>query len=118
METVTDEMKQDIIKLLQLFGIPYVEAPSEAEAQCAALEELGLVDGIVTEDSDVFVFGGQAVYKNIFEDKMYAEAYLASDAKREMGLGRNAMVALAMLLGSDYTDGVKGTQSKPPCLHC
>jgi hypothetical protein len=118
METVTDEMKQDIIKLLQLFGIPYVEAPSEAEAQCAALEELGLVDGIVTEDSDVFVFGGQAVYKNIFEDKMYAEAYLASDAKREMGLGRNAMVALAMLLGSDYTDGVKGTQLKPPCLHC
>jgi hypothetical protein len=118
METVTDEMKEEIIKLLQLFGIPYVEAPSEAEAQCAALEELGLVDGIVTEDSDVFVFGGQVVYKNIFEDKMYAEAYLASDAKREMGLGRNAMVALAMLLGSDYTDGVKGTQSKPPCLHC
>jgi DNA excision repair protein ERCC-5 len=39
---------------------------------------------------------------------MYSEVYLADDAEREMSLGRNAMIALAMLLGSDYTSGVKG----------
>ena len=63
MSTITDEMKEDILKLLQLCGIPWIESPSEAEAQCAALEELGLVDGVVTEDSDIFVFGGKKVYK-------------------------------------------------------
>ena len=63
MSTITDEMKLDILNLLQLCGIPWIESPSEAEAQCAKLEELGLVDGIVTEDSDVFVFGGQKVYR-------------------------------------------------------
>jgi len=57
MSTITDEMKADILELLQLCGIPWIESPSEAEAQCAALEELGLVDGVVTEDSDIFVFG-------------------------------------------------------------
>lgn len=63
MSTITDEMKEDILKLLQLCGIPWVESPAEAEAQCAALEELKLVDGVVTEDSDIFVFGGKKVYK-------------------------------------------------------
>lgn len=36
------------------------------------------------------------------------QVYLAEDAKREMGLTRDAMVALAYFLGSDYTDGVGG----------
>jgi DNA excision repair protein ERCC-5 len=86
----------------------HLEAPSEAEAQCAVLEELGLVDGIVTEDSDVFVFGGKTIYKNIFEEQKYVEVYKADDAARDMRLGQNEMVALAMLLGGDYTEGVRG----------
>ncbi|KAL7460853.1 hypothetical protein ACHAXS_001290, partial [Conticribra weissflogii] len=108
MSTITDEMKEDILKLLELCGIPWVESPSEAEAQCAALENLGLVDGIVTEDSDIFVFGGKKVYKNFFDEQKYVEAYYAKDAEKDLALGKNEMVALAMLLGSDYTDGVKG----------
>ena len=108
METVTDEMKAEIIHLIRLFGIPYVEAPAEAEAQCVALEALGLVDGVVTEDSDVFVFGGKTVYRHIFDDQKYVEVYLSSDAEKDLALGRNQFVALAMLLGGDYTDGVKG----------
>ncbi|KAL7459546.1 hypothetical protein ACHAWC_011341 [Mediolabrus comicus] len=108
MSTITDEMKMDILNLLQLTGIPWIESPSEAEAQCAALEELGLVDGIVTEDSDVFVFGGRKVYKNFFNEQKFVEAYYAKDIKKDLALGRNQLVALAMLLGGDYTDGVKG----------
>jgi len=108
LSTMTDEMKEDILKLLQLCGIPWVESPSEAEAQCAALEELGLVDGVVTEDSDIFVFGAKKVYKNFFNENKYCEAYYAKDIQRDLGLGKHQLVALAMLLGGDYTDGVKG----------
>jgi hypothetical protein len=108
MSSITDEMKADILELLQLCGIPWIESPSEAEAQCAALEELGLVDGVVTEDSDIFVFGGRKVYKNFFNEQKYVEAYFAKDIERDLALKKHQLVALAMLLGGDYTDGVKG----------
>jgi 5'-3' exonuclease len=108
MDASMDEMKAEIIHLLQLFGLPFVQAPAEAEAQCVMLEKLGLVDGIVTQDSDAFVFGGQAVYKNIFEDKKYVEVYNVKDAENEMNLTRDGMVGLAMLMGGDYTEGIRG----------
>jgi len=37
--------------------VPYVVAPYEADAQLAYLEKEGIVDGIITEDSDLLVFG-------------------------------------------------------------
>lgn len=59
-----------------MFGLPYIIAPMEAEAQCAYMELANLVDGVVTDDSDVFLFGAQSVYKNIFDDRKYVETYL------------------------------------------
>lgn len=47
----------------------------EAEAQCAYLELQKLVDGVVTDDSDVLLFGARSVYKNIFDDRKYVETY-------------------------------------------
>lgn len=70
--------------------------------------QLGLVDGIITEDSDAFLFGAKSVYKNIFSDKKFVEVYLTEDAKRELGLTRDDLIALAYFLGSDYTEGVHG----------
>jgi DNA excision repair protein ERCC-5 len=48
-----------------------------------ALIAQGLVEGVITDDSDAFVFGATAVYKNIFEEQKYVEAYLLPDVKRE-----------------------------------
>lgn len=62
-EAPTTDMHGDCQELLQLFGLPYIIAPSEAEAQCAWLDANGLVDGVVTDDNDVFLFGAKHVYR-------------------------------------------------------
>lgn len=77
-EGMTDEMRDDVIALLNVFELPYMIAPYEAEAQCAVLEQLGIVDGVVTEDSDAFLFGAKTVYRNIFNDKKFVEVCIYS----------------------------------------
>jgi len=94
--------------ILRLFGIPYITAPMEAEAQCAELVHLGLVEGIITDDSDVFLFGGNRVFRNMFNQSKTVECFLSSDLVRELGLDRGTLIRLACLLGSDYTEGLAG----------
>ncbi|KAK1811775.1 DNA repair protein rad2 [Friedmanniomyces endolithicus] len=107
-DEVTHIMITECQQLLRLFGLPYITAPMEAEAQCAELVKLGLVDGIVTDDSDCFLFGGTRVYKNMFNQAKFVECYLASDLEREFGLTRGKLISVAELLGSDYTEGLAG----------
>ncbi|KFH45504.1 DNA repair protein-like protein [Hapsidospora chrysogenum ATCC 11550] len=107
-DEVTQVMVTECQALLRLFGIPYITAPMEAEAQCAELVNLGLVDGIVTDDSDIFLFGGTRIYKNMFNTNKFVECYLASDLEKELSLSREQLISLAQLLGSDYTEGLAG----------
>nr|4Q0W_A Chain A, DNA repair protein RAD2 [Saccharomyces cerevisiae S288C]4Q0W_B Chain B, DNA repair protein RAD2 [Saccharomyces cerevisiae S288C]4Q0Z_A Chain A, Rad2p [Saccharomyces cerevisiae S288C]4Q0Z_B Chain B, Rad2p [Saccharomyces cerevisiae S288C]4Q0Z_E Chain E, Rad2p [Saccharomyces cerevisiae S288C]4Q0Z_F Chain F, Rad2p [Saccharomyces cerevisiae S288C]4Q10_A Chain A, DNA repair protein RAD2 [Saccharomyces cerevisiae S288C]4Q10_B Chain B, DNA repair protein RAD2 [Saccharomyces cerevisiae S2 len=107
-DEVTMDMIKEVQELLSRFGIPYITAPMEAEAQCAELLQLNLVDGIITDDSDVFLFGGTKIYKNMFHEKNYVEFYDAESILKLLGLDRKNMIELAQLLGSDYTNGLKG----------
>ncbi|KAL9026100.1 MAG: hypothetical protein Q9196_005183 [Gyalolechia fulgens] len=105
-DEVTHVMVTECQQLLKLFGLPYITAPMEAEAQCAELVSLGLVDGIVTDDSDIFLFGGTRVYKNMFNQAKFVECYLSSDLEKEYSLDRQKLIGVAHLLGSDYTEGI------------
>ncbi|KAL4926593.1 ssDNA endodeoxyribonuclease RAD2 [Aspergillus undulatus] len=107
-DEVTQIMITECQQLLSLFGLPYITAPMEAEAQCAELVSLGLVDGIITDDSDIFLFGGTRVYKNMFNQSKYVECYLTTDLEKEYALHRRKLISFAHLLGSDYTEGIPG----------
>ncbi|KAG5339808.1 hypothetical protein C0989_003489 [Termitomyces sp. Mn162] len=107
-EDITQQMVSQIMMMLRLFGIPYITAPMEAEAQCAELVSLGLVDGVITDDSDIFLFGAHRVFKNMFNQSKTVECFLLSDLSRDLGLERDTLIRLAYLLGSDYTDGLPG----------
>lgn len=105
---ISEQIKTDAQELLRLFGIPYIIAPMEAEAQCAYLEQIKLTDGTITDDSDVWLFGGRCVYKNFFNHNKRVLQFRACDIQHHFKLSRNQLIQLALLVGSDYTAGVAG----------
>ncbi|KAJ1663708.1 DNA repair protein rad2 [Coemansia sp. RSA 1813] len=110
---VESDMVDDIRMLLTLFGIPYITAPMEAEAQCATLIAKSLVDGMVTDDSDSFLFAPNSarptlVYRHFFQKDKYVEMYSSGAIYQDSSLTQCDHVFLAYLMGSDYTVGIKG----------
>ena len=101
---VSEDIIVDTTEILRIFGIPFLFAPGEAEAQCAFLEMMGLVDGVISNDSDVFAFGGKHLYRNFFADNQYVQAYRIEDMERELGLTRERIIEFALLEGCDYCD--------------
>lgn len=72
-------------ELLRLFGIPYIEAPMEAEAQCAILDLTDQTSGTITDDSDIWLFGARHVYKNFFNKNKFVEYYQYVDFHNQLG---------------------------------
>ncbi|XP_072180098.1 DNA excision repair protein ERCC-5 homolog [Diadema setosum] len=106
--SVTDAMYADSKELLQCFGIPYIVSPQEAEAQCAYLDLTNQTQGTITEDSDVWLFGGRRVYKHFFSKSRDPEFFKLGDIERHLLLTRDKLINLAYLMGSDYTLGIPG----------
>jgi DNA excision repair protein ERCC-5 len=77
----------------------------EAESQCAFLNAINLTDGTITDDSDIWLFGGKKVYKNFFNQKKLVMEFEVDNIERLFQMDRKKMIQLAMLVGSDYTTG-------------
>lgn len=105
-------------QMLRCFGVPYQEAPGEAEAECARLQILGLVDAVWSQDSDCLMFGcslwlhDDRVAKekgnkdrskeNTKKSDRYVRIVRAKDMKDRLNLDREGLVLFAMLVGGDY----------------
>lgn len=57
----------------------------EAEAQCVFLEKIGRTEGTVTDDSDVWLFGANVVYKDFFDSQKYVTQFKSNDIKQQFG---------------------------------
>ncbi|XP_006490374.1 single-strand DNA endonuclease 1 isoform X3 [Citrus sinensis] len=97
-------------------GVPCLEGVEEAEAQCALLNLESLCDGCFSSDSDIFLFGARTVYRDIWlGERGYVVCYEMDDIERKLGFGRNSLITLALLLGSDYSQGVRGLGPESAC---
>ncbi|XP_055382560.1 flap endonuclease GEN [Condylostylus longicornis] len=102
--------------LLNCMGIVCVQAPGEAEAYAAFLNKKGLVEGIISQDSDCFAYGATKVYRNFSVSTQGAtstqggsvDIYDMEIICSKIDFGQEKVIAMALFCGCDYTDGING----------
>lgn len=112
---VTKEHAEEVKELLKLMGVPFVEAPCEAEAQCAALVKTGKVYATATEDMDALTFGSNVLLRHLtFSEarKMPVKEFHYNKVLEGFGLTSKEFIDLCILLGCDYCDGIRGIGPK------
>ena len=89
-------------ELLRLFGVPFVVAPGEAEAQCARLERAKQTHGTITDDSDIWLFGGETVYKNFFNRSKHVEVFRSSHLSKNLSECARLSIASSSVTSSCF----------------
>ncbi|XP_018562395.1 flap endonuclease 1 [Anoplophora glabripennis] len=112
---VTKQHAEEVKQLLSLMGIPYIDAPCEAEAQCAAMVKAGKVFATATEDMDALTFGSKVLIRHMtFSEarKMPIQEIYLDKVLQGLNLKQEEFVDLCILLGCDYTDSIRGIGPK------
>jgi flap endonuclease-1 len=119
-----DYMIEDATRLLDLMGIPWIQAPSEGEAQAAHMAAKGDVWAAASQDYDSLLFGAPRLVRNITitgkrklpRKEVYIEVVPEvvelSQVLSELGITRELLVDIGILIGTDYNPGVKGIGPK------
>nr|CAD7439342.1 unnamed protein product [Timema bartmani] len=112
---VTKHHADECKELLKLMGVPYIEAPCEAEAQCAALVKSGKVFATATEDMDALTFGTNVLLRHMtFSEarKMPIQEFHLDRVLEGLQLNQNEFIDFCILLGCDYCDSIRGIGPK------
>ncbi|OBT94723.2 Elongation of fatty acids protein 2 [Pseudogymnoascus verrucosus] len=96
-------------QLLKLMGIPYIIAPTEAEAQCAVLARAGKVYAAASEDMDTLCFDSPILIRHLTFSEARKEPIQEIHVDKVLeglGMDRKQFVDLCILLGCDYLDPI------------
>jgi flap endonuclease-1 len=86
-----------------------MEAPGESDAQCAHLAQNGEAWAAVTQDWDIALFGAPRALRNLALSKTRTPELLElKPALAKAGLTREQLVDAAILIGTDYNEGLVG----------
>ncbi|SPO07605.1 probable DNA repair endonuclease rad2 [Cephalotrichum gorgonifer] len=106
---VTREHNAECQRLLGLMGVPYIVAPTEAEAQCAALARAGKVYAAASEDMDTLCFDSPVLLRHLTFSEQRKEPIQEIRVEKVLeglGMDRKQFVDLCILLGCDYLDPI------------
>lgn len=121
---MNSEMFEESKELLKSLGLPVVQAPSEAEAQCAYMCKKKLVWGVGSQDYDSLLFGAPRLIVNLTLSQkrklsggrhVIISPYLIElkEVLDKLELNHDELILLGILVGTDYNPGgVKGIGPK------
>ena len=109
--------------LLRMLGVLVVYAEAEGEALCALLNEKGIVDAVISNDADCFLFGAKCLLTKFTLENLENNGTVmrydsdrlraaVGGSSRSIELSRKDLVAFALLTGSDMTSGVTNVGHK------
>ncbi|PIU59716.1 flap endonuclease-1 [Candidatus Bathyarchaeota archaeon CG07_land_8_20_14_0_80_47_9] len=120
-----DYMAEDSKKLLDLMGIPWIQAPSEGEAQAAHLARRGDADYCASQDYDSLLFGAPKLLRNVTISgrrklpsknvyvEIVPEVVELEQVLKECGITYEQLIDVGILIGTDFNpDGIKGLGPK------
>merc|ERR1711939_24703 len=106
---VTREHNAECQRLLKLMGVPYIIAPTEAEAQCAVLARAGKVYAAASEDMDTLCFDSPVLLRHLTfaeQRKEPIQEIFLDRVLEGLNMDRKQFVDLCILLGCDYLDPI------------
>ncbi|MGB2729003.1 MAG: flap endonuclease-1 [Halobacteriota archaeon] len=101
---------EDTKTLLTYLGIPCVQAPSEGEAQAAFMARKGDAELVSSQDYDSLLFGAPIMIRNLSAPRKKAtlEVVELKELEEKHGITREELVDIAILVGTDFNEGIKG----------
>jgi exonuclease 1 len=107
---VTPEMARQLIDELKKTGVQYTVAPYEADAQMVYLERKGLISAIISEDSDLLVFGAKCLLTKLDQYGNCVEVnkndFCACRDINLTGWSDTEFRCMAILSGCDYLNSI------------
>ena len=94
--------------LFDNMGVAYINADCEAEQYCSKMCRMGLVDGVVSEDTDTIACGSKIVLREFSNRDDNITYFSLDEILYELNLNYNSFVDLCILLGNDYNNRPRG----------
>ena len=117
---VTSEIIEQSKQLLEALGIPHLQAPSEGEAQASYMVKKGDAYAVGSQDFDCLLFGSPILVRNLTSSEkrklpnkqayttIHPDCIHLEPGLQKLGISREQLVDIAILLGTDFNEGVKG----------
>jgi len=99
---ITSKQLDQCRELLRLMGIPYVDAPEEADSELAYLCRENMVYAVLTEDMDILTFGSPRIIRNLSSNKKPPIEIELSSTLDKLNINYEQFIELCILFGCDY----------------